>query len=163
MTGNCADQDPGARQPGAMEWRIGCGKVAQFQIRTSGMPGARMVLADLFSPIERAHSGSRRGSEGFAGRLAAKYAVADVLGAGTGDRGLLRRIQIAPVPRHPCRNPSLCERGHPPAVGLDPGAEIGESGRLIWIDVSVSHERDHAFAAALAILRWPSGDSGPGG
>jgi len=130
------------------DWRISCARIRDFGAELAGP-----VIAGAFSPAERAHSGARRAQEGLAGRLAAKHAVAGVLGARAGDPGVLRAVQIIPVPRHVCRNPALCERGHPPAVEL--AAAVGDSDRLVWIDVSVSHEREVAFAAALAVLTRP--------
>ena len=133
----------------AAQWRLNCSRV-----RGLG-PRLTPAVAEQFTPVERAYSGARRGLEGFAGRLAAKQAVAQVLGVPPDDHGLLRKIQIIPRPRHKCRNPALCQRGHPPAVVLEPGSNLGDSGSLLWIDVSVSHEREHAFAAALAVFAVP--------
>ena len=136
-----------------LELRVCCGRASVV-----GTPWPD--LADLFTPAERAHSAAAKDRDGLAGRLAAKRAVAGVLGADHGDRGLLRRIQILPVPRHPCRDPRLCARGHPPAAVLEPvtsagcGADLIWAG-LIWIDVSVSHEAGQAFAASLAIVGRP--------
>jgi holo-[acyl-carrier protein] synthase len=134
----------------AAEWRLGCARICDFGAELTGP-----VIAGVFTPAERAHSGARRAREGFAGRLAAKHAVAGVLGARADDPGVLRAVQIIPGPRHPCRSPALCRRGHPPAVEL--ASAVGDSDLLVWIDVSVSHERELAFAAAIAVLARPSG------
>ncbi|HUC27630.1 MAG TPA: hypothetical protein VMA73_33450 [Streptosporangiaceae bacterium] len=130
------------------EWRLSCSRVASFDARLS-----RTLLVEAFTPLERAYSGARRGSQGFAGRLAAKYAAAAVLEAGADDHGTLRRFQILPMPRTECRDPVRCRRGHPPALALDPGFGLVDDGSLLWIDISISHEREHAFAASLAIVR----------
>lgn len=143
MTGDRGSTGP---LPQAAQWRLSCSRVPALGPRLAPQ------VAEQFTPVERACSGAGRGLEGFAGRLAAKRAVAQVLGVPPDDRGLLRRIQIVPRPRHTCRNPALCRRGHPPAVVLEPGSRIGDSGSLLWIDVSVSHEREHAFAASLAVF-----------
>jgi len=132
------------------EWRLSCARISDF-----GAELTSPVIAGVFSPAERAHSGARRAHEGLAGRLAAKHAVAGVLGARTDDPGVLRAVQIVPLPRHACRNPVLCRRGHPPALELACG--VGDSDRLAWIDVSISHERELAFAAALAVFARPPG------
>jgi holo-[acyl-carrier protein] synthase len=151
-----------------VEWRLGCGRVSSADIRAVG-------LTDVFTPVERAHSGGRHSLQGFAGRLAAKYAVADVLGQcwqgrcwhgecrpgpGLHEQGLLRAIQIVPAPRLPCRDPAMCQRGHPPTVRFEPGSGIAGSAGLLWIDVSISHERQQAFAVALAVFLVPPGDGG---
>jgi holo-[acyl-carrier protein] synthase len=111
---------------------------------------SRTGLADVFSPTERAHSGKHRNLDGFAGRLAGKYAVADAFDLTSDDHGLLRNIQIVPAPRNDCGNPAHCERGHPPTVRFDRAPE-----RLSWIDVSITHEAGLAFAAAVAIVLRP--------
>jgi phosphopantetheinyl transferase (holo-ACP synthase) len=137
-----------------IELRLGIGRVSP-----AGLDPA--ALTAHFSPLERAHSGGRR-LEGFAGRLAAKYAVADVLGQCPHEPGLLREIQVLPVPRLACRSPLLCDRGHPPAVGFEPGSGVARCEGLIWIDVSVSHEAAQAFAVALAVFAARTCDDGPG-
>lgn len=137
-----------------LELRLSCQRVRGEQL-------GGQQLADLFTPAERALSGARPRGEGFAGRLAAKRAVAEVLGADASDHSVLRRIRITPAPRLECRDPARCGRGHPPAVTLEPGP--GMSGNLVWIDVSVSHDAGEAFAASLAVLRWPARNANLGG
>lgn len=139
------------------EWRLGIGRVSPANLHTLG-PAA---LTALFSPLERAHSGGRR-LEGFAGRLAAKYAVADVLGQCPDEPALLREIQVLPAPRLACRDPFRCDRGHPPAVGFAPGCGVAGRAGLIWIDVSVSHETEQAVAVVLAMFAARACDDGPG-
>jgi phosphopantetheinyl transferase (holo-ACP synthase) len=132
------------------ELRLGVGRVSP-----AGLAAA--ALAALFSPLERAHSGGRR-RESLAGRLAAKYAVADVLGQSPPQPGLLREIQVLPVPRLACRDPFRCDRGHPPVIRFEPGSGAAGSAGLRWIDVSISHEAEQAFAVALAVFADGAGD-----
>jgi hypothetical protein len=139
-----------------VEWRLGWAAVAPAHVRSLG----RAELAGLFSPLERAHSGGRH-LEGLAGRLAAKYAMADVLGQRPPRPGLLRTIQVLPSPRLACRDPAQCDRGHPPAVGFEPGPAVAGSEGLIWIEVSIAHEAEQAFAAVLAGFATPA-LNGPG-
>ena len=141
-------------QGGLIELRLGVAKVSP-----AGLNPAELTA--LFSPLERAHSGGQR-LDGFAGRLAAKHAVADVLDQCPPHPGLLREIQILPAPRLACRDPVRCARGHPPAVGFEPGSGAARRAGLIWIDVSISHDAGHAFAAALAVFAAPARDDGWG-
>jgi hypothetical protein len=132
-------------------WRLACRQVsyeAGGPLFSGGPEGA-------FTPLERIHSASRPGREGLGGRLAAKLAVADVLGRGGADAALLRQIGILPRPRIPCTDPLLCRRGHPPGVVLADdlrGLPQGDDGSLIGLDVSISHDSGIAFAAALAVI-----------
>lgn len=133
-----------ATEPAAppVEWRLSCAAAAH-----SDLGEAR----DVASPLERAYSGPRL-ARGLAGRLAAKQATATVLGLDPRDPGLLRQILVLPGRRLACHDPALCERGHPPAVQFEPGCTVADDSALIWIDVSVSHDRDRSFAAALGVL-----------
>jgi hypothetical protein len=132
-------------------WRLACRQVSYDHggpLFSSGPDGA-------FTPAERIHSAGRPGREGLGGRLAAKLAVADVLGHGGADAALLRQIGILPQPRIPCTDPLLCQRGHPPGVVLADdlrGLARRDDGSLIGLDVSISHDCGVAFAAALAVI-----------
>jgi phosphopantetheinyl transferase (holo-ACP synthase) len=126
----------------SVEWRLSCCKITHAQAS-----GAR----DVCSPLERVYSGPDQ-SRGLAGRLAAKHAVARLLGSDPGQPGLLNQIQIVPGRRLQCHDPALCERGHPPTVRFAPGSGLAENSGLVWIDVSVSHDREQSFAAALGVF-----------
>jgi hypothetical protein len=87
-------------------WRLACRQVsyeAGGPLFTGGPDGA-------FTPLERIHSAARPGREGLGGRLAAKLAVADLLGRGGADAALLRQIGILPRPRHHRTVTSLAPR-----------------------------------------------------
>lgn len=109
--------------------------------------------AAVFTPLERAYSGARSGLSGWAGRLAAKRAIADLLQFDTGDPEILLQIEILPAARLACRSPLLCERGHPPSARLPADfitrlcAMTGDE--MAGFDVSVSHDSGVAFAAVL--------------
>jgi phosphopantetheinyl transferase (holo-ACP synthase) len=132
-------------------WRLACRQVSY----EDGGPFFSGGPDGAFTPLERIHSAAKPGREGLGGRLAAKLAVAEVLGRSGADAALLRQIGILPQPRIPCSDPLLCQRGHPPGVALADdlrGPSRGEGGSLIGLDVSISHESGVAFAAALAVI-----------
>jgi phosphopantetheinyl transferase (holo-ACP synthase) len=126
----------------SIELRLSCSRITLAEAS-----GAREVC----SPLERAYSGADQ-ARGLAGRVAAKHAVARMLGTDPSEPGLLKQIQIVPGRRLECHDPALCERGHPPTVRFEPGCGLAESNGLVWIDVSVSHDREQAFAAALGVF-----------
>ena len=136
--------------PLPVELRLGCAAAGHQDIEEIR---SRTGLADVFSPMERAHSAKHRNLDGFAGRLAAKRAIADVLDLPKDDYGSLRNIQIVPAPRNDCGNAAHCEQGHPPTVRFD-----RTPARLNWIDVSITHEAGLAFAASLAIVLRPQSE-----
>ncbi|HEX6470712.1 MAG TPA: hypothetical protein VF069_16550 [Streptosporangiaceae bacterium] len=147
-----AGPPPSCPPPERQEWRLSCRTVDRRDIAALASGGR---LAGVFDPVERAHSGRHKDLTGFAGRLAAKYAVADLLGLPADDDDLLKGIQILPSPRNACRDPARCERGHPPTVRFrsdHSGLDTPDRVRLLWIDVSIAHETDRAVAAAFAVL-----------
>jgi phosphopantetheinyl transferase (holo-ACP synthase) len=102
--------------------------------------------ADVYSPAEARRCSARPGLSGWAGRLAAKRAVAQLLGHV--DR--FADIEILPDPRG-CPDPA-CTRPHPPALRLAPALTAGlrpdEQMR-----VSISHTRQLAVALAVVAGR----------
>jgi phosphopantetheinyl transferase (holo-ACP synthase) len=107
---------------------------------------------EVFSQRERRLLAGERRLFRWAGRLAAKLAVLELLGEVSLD-GVppLHQIEIVPERAGRCFDPGRCARGHRPIVELPAGAGDGR------LDVSISHERDVAVALAI---RTPGDGSG---
>ena len=135
-------------------WRLACSQ-ARYD---DGQRAAADPTADLrrttFSALERTYSAARRGMAGWSGRIAAKRAVAEVLGLDPASAEILRQIEILPEARRRCTNPLLCRRGHPPVarLGADLRRSLPGAGGVTQLDVSISHDMGVAFAAALAVV-----------
>lgn len=127
-------------------WRLTC---SQVWYEADGKPSEEVTALRrvVFSPRERAFSARRPGLASWAGRLAAKRAVADVLGLDSADPQVLALIEILPRTRRVCDDPRRCADGHPPA------AVLGEAlGRDDHVEVSIAHDAGLAFAGALMEL-----------
>lgn len=112
---------------------------------------ARSRDSGVFTGRERRLSAAGRGLEGWAGRLAAKRAVADVLDRGAGGCAVpLGAIEIVPRATALCADVDRCPAGHPPSVRLlgPAGPHLGAHRR---VDVSITHTRTVAVAVALLV------------
>jgi 4'-phosphopantetheinyl transferase EntD len=99
---------------------------------------------DIFSKWERVTSKRPHDPEHWAGRLAAKTAVASLMG----ETIEFLDFEIGERRTARCRNPALCRRGHRPAVRLVP-----QDGLPQWrddIDLSISHDAGVAICVAVA-------------
>lgn len=115
-----------------------------------GMSLAEMVaphcLEQVFTPLEARCSAAGRGLEGFAGRLAAKRAVAELLPPDSVAE--LAMIEVLPETmraKHPCP----CRLGHRPVVTLAGGLALALPGPQPTLAVSISHIRTMAVAVAM--------------
>ena len=111
----------------------------------------------VFTEAERRHCAASSSLARWAGRLAAKRAVLDVLGLDGLDgldpsHAVLRDVEVVPGGHEGQALPHLCELGHRPVARLSGAAQeacarLGVSG----VDVSISH--DGGLAVALASPR----------
>jgi hypothetical protein len=110
--------------------------------------------AFVYSRAEQRYCGLRPGLTSWGGRLAAKLAVADLLGI-DGEAALearrdvgLRLVEILPAPSVPCADGAGCTRPHPPDVrfleGFGVSCREDES-----VKVSISHTPGLAVALAV--------------
>lgn len=108
-----------------------------------------MDLPEVFTRGERIRSGAGRSLQHWAGRLAAKRAVLDLLGV-TADAVHLGQVEVLPRPTALCDRSARCRHGHPPAVRLN-GALTGRvrRRRIEQIRLSITHTADTALAVAL--------------
>lgn len=111
---------------------------------------ARHRGSDVFTVRERRLCAAGRGLEGWAGRLAAKRAVARLLDRGAGGPVLLGDIEIVPRATALCADPDRCPAGHPPSVRLH-GEAVHRLGRECTVGVSISHTRRAAVGLALLL------------
>ncbi len=109
----------------------------------------------VYSNEEQRHCGVRRDLTGWAGRLAAKLAVADLLGLDAepelarGEIRGLAEIQILPQRQGFCTEGPGCLKPHPPQVRLaGRAAALAGDGA---IQVSISHTRARAIALAVRL------------
>jgi phosphopantetheinyl transferase (holo-ACP synthase) len=137
-------------------WRLACCRVDYAERGGTSEPRLDDISRAAFTRLERAYSARRVGLDGWSGRLAAKRAIAEVIGLDWRDASVLRKIEVLPRPRIPCVDPLRCDRGHPPAARVADDLDLPflreSHGRLIGIDVSISHESGTALAAALAVV-----------
>jgi hypothetical protein len=136
--------------------------------RVVHLPSSRAELlrgcppALVYSRAEQRYCALRRDLTGWGGRLAAKLAVADLLGIDADaalearrDAGL-HLIEIVPSPSVPCPDGDGCTKPHPPDVRFLSEASTG-SGFTRREDesvkVSISHTRDLAVALAVSLPR----------
>jgi phosphopantetheinyl transferase (holo-ACP synthase) len=109
----------------------------------------------VYSNEEQRHCQRRRDLTGWAGRLAAKLAVADVLGLDAARKLLagadagLHEIQILPQRQGFCLEGPGCLKSHPPQVRLAGAAASIAGGGAI--QVSISHTRVRAIALATRL------------
>lgn len=111
---------------------------------------ARDRDGEVFTARERRLCVAGRGLEGWAGRLAAKRAVARVLDRGAGVRVRLADIEIVPRATALCTDPDRCPKGHPPSVRLH-GAASHHVGWAGAVEISISHTRTVAVGLALLL------------
>jgi phosphopantetheinyl transferase (holo-ACP synthase) len=118
----------------------------------------------VYSNEEQRHCGRRRDLTGWAGRLAAKLAVADVLGLDAdaafelGEDAGLADIQILPQRQGFCTEGPGCLKPHPPQVRLagraaaclTPPPGLHSDGGTV--QVSISHTRVRAIALAVRLF-----------
>lgn len=101
---------------------------------------------EIFTPAEQRLCADRADLTGWAGRLAAKLAVMDLLAGGSGPTTAALQVQILPD-RGRCPG-EPCHRSHPPAVHLShraqPALPAGHELRL-----SIAHTRRTAVATAV--------------
>ncbi|MFI7679281.1 phosphopantetheinyl transferase [Actinophytocola sp. NPDC049390] len=110
-------------------------------------------METVFTRAERLRSGGGRTLQHWAGRLAAKYAVLQLLDV-PADAPALGAVEVLPEVTSLCARNAACLHGHPPGVRL--GAELaGRAGDDTRVRVSVSHNADLAVAVALASARLP--------
>jgi hypothetical protein len=109
--------------------------------------GTAIRSSSDFTAYERRALGSRS-TPSWVGHLAAKQAVAQLLGATVGTTPALGEVEIRSVPIGLCFDGRRCRRGHPPSVVLSAGAArtAGEdAGRL---GISITHDAGVAIAMA---------------
>jgi len=110
-------------------------------------------IQEVFTSGERRFRATKS-PEGRAGRLAAKRAVAQLLGVDAPDVEFLRSIEIIPRAEGQCFSPHQCERGHPPTVTLHgPSAAPAGGSQVV---VSITHTRDVAVAVAVSFAKGGS-------
>lgn len=129
--------------------RWGCGIVHFGGLSCPQQLIGGMDLHEVYTRAERIRSGAGRGLRHWAGRLAAKRAVLDLLGVAA-DAAALGRAEVLPRPTALCDRSARCQHGHPPAVRLR-GA-LADRARQRGIDqirLSVTHTADTALAVAL--------------
>ena len=98
-------------------------------------------LDRCFSPVEQAHClGRRRAAEHLAGRFAAKEAILKALGTGLAEGIAWPEAEVRPDPASGA--PRVMLHGRCAAVAA-------ERGIARWW-VSISHQRTHAMASAIA-------------
>ena len=118
-----------------------------------------MDLCEVYTRGERIRSGAGRTLQHWAGRLAAKRAVLDLLSV-PASAAHLSQAEVLPRPTALCRRPTGCRHGgHPPGVRLY-GA-LTDHARHHGIDqirLSVTHTADTALAVALVGPRLPDDD-----
>jgi phosphopantetheinyl transferase (holo-ACP synthase) len=107
----------------------------------------RESATSVFTVRERREARAGRGLESWAGRLAAKHAVARAVGRAP-DVGpaTIRAIEILPD-RSNCSAGGRCASPHRPIVARAPGAAT--RGEVVPIGVSISHLRSIAVAVAI--------------
>jgi hypothetical protein len=112
--------------------------------------------AFVYSRAEQRYCGLRLDLTGWAGRLAAKLAVADLLGIDADaaldarrDAGLWL-IEIMPSPSVPCPDGDGCTKPHPPDVRFGEGFGISRREDES-VKVSISHTKELAVALALRV------------
>jgi holo-[acyl-carrier protein] synthase len=108
-------------------------------------------LRDIFTLRERRYLSGTRKVQSWAGRLAAKYAVADALDVDRRRPEVLRAIEIVPHLRRPCSDPYLCRLGHPLTADIGLSRVGVEHRGVVRAVVSISHDDGVAFAAALVV------------
>lgn len=119
---------------------------------------APMPVERVFTRAERLHSGKGRTLQHWAGRLAAKYAVLQLLTVQADERSL-GEVEILPRPSPICGRGAACLNGHPPAVQLR-GTLWTRVRPERRVGVSISHAASLAVAVALESARLP-GDGDP--
>ncbi|MGV8895099.1 MAG: holo-ACP synthase [Rhodoglobus sp.] len=120
--------------------RVGCDLQRVAEVSESvALFGAR-YLHRVFTPVERALCTGSHSAERFAGRWAAKEAVAKVL----------RAPRSAPLPWSSIEIGAE-ESGAPTVSLLGPAAELAAQAGLSHIDVSITHDGGFALAFAAAI------------
>lgn len=105
----------------------------------------RSSASSWVTPNERRVLGAATRADGWAGRLAAKRAVCDLLGI-PHDVEHLRSIEVLPRAEGVCTDAARCRRGHPPTVALRGVVADIAGGRHVLI--SISHDRGDGFAVA---------------
>jgi holo-[acyl-carrier protein] synthase len=117
-----------------------------------------MDLHEVFTRGERIRSGAGRSIQHWAGRLAAKRAVLDLLGV-TADAVHLGQVEVLPRPTALCDRSARCRHGHPPAVRLHSALiERVRHRGIEQIRLSITHAADTALAVALVGPRLPDDD-----
>lgn len=111
---------------------------------------ARQGDDEVFTRRERRLCAAGRGLESWAGRLAAKRAVARVLDRGADGCVPLGDIEIVPRPSALCRDPDRCPAGHPPSVRLH-GVAAQRVPLGHTVEVSISHTRTVAVGLAMLL------------
>jgi hypothetical protein len=116
----------------------------------------------VYSRAEQRYCGRRGDLTGWGGRLAAKLAVADLLGLDADAALEARRdaglwlIEILPSPSVPCPDGDGCTKPHPPDVRFGEG--FGLTRREDEdVKVSISHTRGMAVALAVRSPRNGTG------
>jgi holo-[acyl-carrier protein] synthase len=112
-----------------------------------------LPVETVFTRAERLRSGGGRTLQHWAGRLAAKYAVLQLLDV-PADAEALGAVEVLPELTPLCARNAACLHGHPPGVRLG-AALAGRAGDDARVRVSVSHTADVAVAVALATARLP--------
>ncbi|MDG4765626.1 hypothetical protein O7632_16190 [Solwaraspora sp. WMMD406] len=117
-----------------------------------------MDLHEVYTRGERIRSGAGRGLRHWAGRLAAKRAVLDVLGV-TAGAAHLGQAEVLPRPTALCDRSARCQHGHPPAVRLHGMlADRARRRGIEQIRLSITHTADTALAVALVGPRLSDDD-----
>jgi len=116
---------------------IGTDIIEIDRFKRDGKPLGERFMERCFTEEEREHLASRR-PENIAGYFAAKEAIAKALGTGfTG---------FSPSAIEIKHN----EGGKPEAVLHDKAAQIAQSAAITQIHISISHNKSHATAMAVA-------------
>jgi holo-[acyl-carrier protein] synthase len=125
---------------------------ATVVVDASGCDRVRELVAPsnvdaVFTQWERALVRRPYDIEHWAGRWAAKLAVAIALGEDD-----LLSFEVVERPVVACHDPKLCRQGHPPAVR---SSARDKSGRPRWLDIdlSASHDGDRAICIARTSVR----------
>jgi hypothetical protein len=117
-------------------------------------------VALVYSRAEQRYCALRQDLTGWGGRLAAKLAVADLLGIdadgalATGRDVGLPLIEIVPAPSVPCPDGAGCTKPHPPDVRFrfDGSEGFGITRREDEsVKVSISHTQAMAIALAVCV------------
>jgi len=122
---------------------VACSSVEIHRARTVDDLISPVAVDDVFTAREQRFARAGRGFESWAGRLAAKRAVASVLER-TVDGTRLVDIEIVPSHVH-CPTKGACSRGHPPDVVLHGRTGIRHPSGSV---VTISHAPELAIAVA---------------